>query len=110
LLESNFDRIFTAYGPPGVIWDDNGAAFDSTGTCRLTQLNGWWVQLGNRVEFIEPGRPDQNAVHDRMHRTLKDETCCPPNEPTTPKSGASMSGTMCLTMSDPPGAEDALSD
>jgi hypothetical protein len=38
----------------------------------------WWVQLGIRVEFIEPGHPEQNAVHERMHRTLKDETCCPP--------------------------------
>jgi hypothetical protein len=36
------------------------------------------VQLGIRVEFIEPGHPEQNAVHERMHRTLKDDTCCPP--------------------------------
>jgi hypothetical protein len=59
------------------------------------------VQLDNRVEFIEPGHPDQNAVHDRMHQTLKDETFVRPDEPTTPKSGASMSGAMNLTMSDP---------
>ena len=38
----------------------------------------WWVQLGICVEFIEPGHPEQNSIHERMHRTLKDETCCPP--------------------------------
>ena len=73
-----FEKIFTEYGVPEVIRVDNGAPFGSRGPCGLTKLSMWWVQLGIRVEFIEPGHPEQNAVHERMHRTLKDETCCPP--------------------------------
>ena len=73
-----FEKIFTEYGLPEVIRVDNGAPFGSTGPHRLTKLSMWWVQLDIRVEFIEPGHPEQNAVHERMHRTLKDETCCPP--------------------------------
>ena len=78
LVQPAFDTIFTDYGLPEVIRVDNGAPFGSTGPCGLTRLSVWWVQLGIQVEFIEPGHPEQNAVHERMHRTLKDETCCPP--------------------------------
>lgn len=73
-----FDKIFTDYGLPQIIRVDNGAPFGSSGCCGLTRLSVWWVQLGIRVEFIEPGHPEQNAVHERMHRTLKEDTCCPP--------------------------------
>jgi len=78
IVKPVFDTIFTDYGLPEAIRVDNGAPFGSTGPCGLTQLSVWWVQLGIRVEFIEPGHPEQNAVHERMHRTLKDENCCPP--------------------------------
>lgn len=78
LVQPVFDTIFTDYGLPEVIRVDNGAPFGSIGPCGLTRLSVWWVQLGIRVEFIEPGHPEQNAVHERMHRTLKDDTCCPP--------------------------------
>src|SRR3989475_7400056 len=33
--------------------------------------------LGVLPEFIEPGRPDQNGRHERMHRTLKAATTRP---------------------------------
>jgi len=45
---------------------------------RLSQLSAWWVRLGILPEFIEPGRPQQNGRHERMHRTLKAETTRPP--------------------------------
>jgi len=73
-----FEKIFTEHGLPEVIRVDNGAPFGSTGPHGLTKLSMWWIQLGIRVEFIAPGHPEQNSVHERMHRTLKDETCCPP--------------------------------
>ncbi len=44
----------------------------------LSQLSVWWVQQGIRVEFIEPGHPEQNGIHERMHRTLKYEATRPP--------------------------------
>jgi putative transposase len=37
----------------------------------------WWMQLGIVVERIEPGHPEQNGVHERMHGTLKADTIRP---------------------------------
>jgi hypothetical protein len=34
--------------------------------------------LGIRPERTEPGRPDQNGRHERMHRTLKEAVVVPP--------------------------------
>ncbi len=36
--------------------------------------------LGINVERIEPGKPQQNGRHERMHLTLKQETTRPPRE------------------------------
>ena len=38
----------------------------------------WWIKLGVVHQRIEPGRPEQNGAHERMHRTLKAETARPP--------------------------------
>ena len=37
-----------------------------------------WLKAGIAVERIDPGRPQQNGRHERMHRTLKAETTRPP--------------------------------
>ncbi len=37
-----------------------------------------WVKLGIHLERIEPGAPQQNGRHERMHATLKAETSRPP--------------------------------
>jgi len=37
-----------------------------------------WIKLGIYPELIEPGHPEQNGIHERMHRTLKQEATCPP--------------------------------
>lgn len=73
-----FMRIFRACGLPEVIRVDNGRPFGSTGALGLTQLSAWWIKLGIRVEFIAPGRPEQNGAHEQMHRVYKDETATPP--------------------------------
>jgi len=78
LVEPVFKNMFSRYGLPEIIRVDNGAPFASQGPLGLSRLSMWWVQLGIRVEFIEPGHPEQNAVHERMHRTLKEDACCPP--------------------------------
>jgi putative transposase len=36
-----------------------------------------WIRLGIRVERIQPGHPEQNGRHERMHLTLKQETTRP---------------------------------
>ena len=44
----------------------------------LSRLSVEWVKAGIAVERIEPGQPQQNGRHERMHRTLKEETVRPP--------------------------------
>ncbi len=72
-----FTRWFHEYGLPTRIRTDNGVPFATTTLARLSKLSAWWVRLGILPEFIEPGRPDQNGRHERMHRTLKAETTRP---------------------------------
>jgi putative transposase len=73
-----FERLFVQHGLPEAIRTDNGPPFASTAICGLTRLNVWWLKLGIRHQRIEPGHPQQNGRHERMHRTLKAETTRPP--------------------------------
>jgi len=73
-----FDRTFREYGLPAAIRTDNGVPFASpTALYRLSKLAVWWLRLGIRIERIEPGHPQQNGRHERMHRTLKAEATKP---------------------------------
>jgi putative transposase len=72
-----FKRLFKKYGLPAAIRSDNGTPFASTALGRLSELSVWWIRLGIRPELIEPGKPQQNGQHERMHRTLKAETTRP---------------------------------
>ena len=74
-----FDRsVPRVIGLPGAIRSDNGVPFSSTGAGGLSRLSVQWLKLGIRLERIEPGCPQQNGRHERMHRTLKAETAKPP--------------------------------
>jgi putative transposase len=73
-----FERLFHEYGVPGAIRTDNGAPFATPAFCGLSKLSVWWIKLGIRHQRIEPGRPEQNGRHERMHRTLKAEATRPP--------------------------------
>jgi transposase InsO family protein len=73
-----FKRIFEIYGLPNKIRSDNGTPFASVALGRLTRLSVWWIRLGIIPELIEPGCPQQNGIHERMHRTLKEDTVIPP--------------------------------
>ena len=73
-----FTRLFQEYGLPERIRTDNGAPFATTALNRLSALSVWWMKLGIRPKLIEPASPQQNARHERMHRTLKAEATRPP--------------------------------
>jgi putative transposase len=75
---SELERVFREYGLPGTIRSDNGTPFASVGAGGLSRLSVWWVKLGIAPERIEPGQPQQNGRHERMHGTLKAETAQPP--------------------------------
>lgn len=44
----------------------------------MTALSVWWIRLGIWPERIQPGHPQQNGRHERMHLTLKQQTATPP--------------------------------
>lgn len=73
-----FREAFEEFGLPIAILTDNGSPFASTALGRLSRLSVWWIRLGIRPVLIEPGKPQQNGRHERMHRTLKAETTRPP--------------------------------
>jgi hypothetical protein len=66
------------YGLPRRIRTDNGVPFASNALARLPQLSVWFIKLEIYPERIEPGEPQQNGVHEKMHRTLKQEATIPP--------------------------------
>lgn len=72
------EAVFRQHGLPAAMRTDNGPPFASRAPAGLSRLSMWWLQLGIHHERIEPGRPDQNGRHERMHRTLKQETASPP--------------------------------
>jgi hypothetical protein len=72
-----FERIFRDYGLPKVILTDNGTPFATAGIGRLSRLSVWWIRLGIQHVLTQPGHPEQNARHERMHRTLKTEATSP---------------------------------
>jgi transposase InsO family protein len=74
-----FRRLFAERGLPAAIRSDNGLPFASpNGLYNLSKLSVWWLRLGIHIERIQPGNPQQNGRHERMHRTLKQETTRPP--------------------------------
>lgn len=73
-----FDRLFAEYGVPERIRSDNGAPFASVGVGRLSRLSVYWMSLGIELERTRPGHPQDNGRHERMHRTLKEDTTRPP--------------------------------
>lgn len=73
-----FEAAFRQYGLPLAIRTDNGPPFASLAAGGLSQLSVWWLKLGIQPERIDPGHPEQNGRHERMHRTLKAETASPP--------------------------------
>ncbi len=65
-------------GLPLAIRSDNGPPFAGNGAGGLSRLAVQWLKLGIRLERTDPGAPQQNGRHERMHGTLKAETANPP--------------------------------
>jgi transposase InsO family protein len=72
------ERLFKERGLPRAIRSDNGVPFASpNGLFNLSKLSVWWLRLGISIERIQPGHPQQNGRHERMHLTLKQEATRP---------------------------------
>lgn len=74
-----FEQLFAERGVPQAIRSDNGVPFASPNALfNLSKLSVWWLRLGIAIERIQPGHPQQNGRHERMHLTLKREATRPP--------------------------------
>jgi len=73
-----FEWLFRDRGLPQAIRSDNGSPFCSKAIGGLSKLSVWWTQLGIKHARTQPGHPEQNGSHERMHRTLKAATLRPP--------------------------------
>lgn len=76
-VRRHFELAFREFGLPTRIRSDNGPPFASKALGGLSKLSVWWIQLGILPERIEPGQPQQNGRHERMHRTLGEQTANP---------------------------------
>ncbi len=78
-----FERVFREWGLPEQMITDNGPPFCVTQSIGgISQLSKWWIKLGIQHVRIQPGRPQQNGIHERMHRTLKQFCAVPPERAT----------------------------
>jgi putative transposase len=74
-----FTHLFREFGLPDRILTDGGTPFSSPRSPRrLSRLAVWWLELGIEPVVIQPGCPQQNGSHERMHKDLKAETTRPP--------------------------------
>jgi transposase InsO family protein len=73
-VKQAFIRVFMEYGLPDYIRSDNGPPFANVlNYWGLTKLAVWWMSLGIKLDRIDPGCPQQNGGHERMHRDMARE-------------------------------------
>ena len=72
------EAAFRDYGLPRVLRSDNGPPFASRAAGGLSRFAVKLIKAGVLPERIEPGKPQQNGRHERLHLTLKQDTAAPP--------------------------------
>jgi transposase InsO family protein len=77
-VKAVLEEVFGEAGLPLALRSDNGPPFGSAGAGGLSRLSVWLLKLGVEPRHIRPGKPQDNGRHERMHRTLKEQTACPP--------------------------------
>lgn len=73
-----FDAAFREFGTPRIVRSDNGPPFASSGVGGLSRLSVRLIKAAITPERIEPGKPQQNGRHERLHLTVQLDTANPP--------------------------------
>jgi putative transposase len=76
------DKLVWAYGLPMSLRVDNGPEFISTA------LDAWAHQHGVKLDFIQPGKPTQNAHVESFNGRLRDECLAQAHFPTLARARA----------------------
>lgn len=77
--QKGYEEVFREWGLPLQFHTDNGPPFGCIQALgRLTRLAVWLIELGIEPVYSDPGHPEQNGRHERMHRELKAEATRPP--------------------------------
>ena len=70
-VRARMESLFSEHGLPEIIRSDNGSPFAaSNSVLGLTRLSSWWLALGIDLDRINPGKPQENGGHERMHRDI----------------------------------------
>ena len=73
------EACFKQYGLPLAIRCDNGEPFISyRSVAGLSRLSVWLIKLGIQQVRTRPGHPQDNGLHERMHRTIRSKAARPP--------------------------------
>jgi transposase InsO family protein len=79
-VQAELIAAFRRHGMPWALRSDNGSPFANANSLGgLTQLSVWLLMLTIWPDRIDPGRPDQNGRHERMHRVLHEDAASPPS-------------------------------
>lgn len=74
-----YRRVFREHGLPLAMQSDNGVPFINTNAlARISRLSVKLMKLGIQPVINDPGHPEQNGAHERMHATLAASTTRPP--------------------------------
>lgn len=71
------ETAFREYGLPLYLRSDNGPPFATRNAGRLSRLSVKLIKAGVIPDWIEPGEPQQNGQHERMHLTMQQEAVFP---------------------------------
>jgi len=77
-VQAELTKAFEEFGMPDRLRSDNGPPFGAQAPGGFSRIAVWLMKIGVVPEFITPGAPQENGEHERMHRTLKEETAKPP--------------------------------
>lgn len=73
-VRARMETLFSEHGLPEIIRSDNGSPFASSNSVfGLTRLSSWWLALGIDLDRINPGKPQENGAHERMHRDMAED-------------------------------------
>ncbi len=62
-----FERLGVEHGLPEVLRTDNGLEFPGE------VFTAWAKEAGMAIQYIQPGKPNQNAFIERFNRTYREE-------------------------------------